>query len=170
MQNLGAANVTHCTFARNSVSAPPLTGQAIALAGGSGPVDLNLDYSIVADHTDFAAAQAIYVATGNRINLNRGLFAGNGTDVGGPGTVMELGTMISAGDAGFLSPGSPDHDYHIFHSSPAIDEATKSVTVIDIDGNERDSLPDIGADEFHASVFSDGFESGDTSAWSRSIP
>ncbi len=170
VQNLGAANLTHCTFARNSVSAQPLTGQAIALAGGSGPVDLNVDYSIIADHTDFATAQAIYVATGNTINLNRGLFAGNGTDVGGPGAVMGLGTMISAGDAGFLSPGSPDHDYHILHSSPAIDEATGSVTFIDIDGDERDSLPDIGADEFGASVFSDGFESGDTSAWSVSIP
>ncbi|MGD8440788.1 MAG: right-handed parallel beta-helix repeat-containing protein [Holophagae bacterium] len=36
----------------------------------------------------------------------------------------------------------------------------------DIDGTERDASPDIGADEIGQPLFVDGFESGDTGAWS----
>ena len=41
----------------------------------------------------------------------------------------------------------------------------------DIDGRGRDSEPDVGADEIALpSIFSDGFEPGDTSSWSRASP
>lgn len=37
---------------------------------------------------------------------------------------------------------------------------------VDFDGLERDSTPDVGADEYYLPVFNDDFESGDTSSWS----
>jgi len=41
----------------------------------------------------------------------------------------------------------------------------------DIDGRGRDAEPDVGADEIaRPAIFSDGFEPGDTSAWSRALP
>ena len=41
----------------------------------------------------------------------------------------------------------------------------------DIDGRARDAEPDVGADEIALpSIFSDGFELGDTSSWSRAHP
>jgi len=41
-----------------------------------------------------------------------------------------------------------------------------SWVVVDVDDEMRDSLPDVGADEIVDPIFSDGFESGDLSAWS----
>ena len=41
----------------------------------------------------------------------------------------------------------------------------------DIDGRGRDAEPDVGADEIALpAIFSDGFEHGDWSAWSRALP
>lgn len=36
----------------------------------------------------------------------------------------------------------------------------------DLDGQPRDALPDVGADELADEIFADGFEGGDASAWS----
>ncbi len=40
----------------------------------------------------------------------------------------------------------------------------------DIDGQLRDTTPDVGADEYLSHIFADGFESGTSSVWSRFIP
>ena len=41
----------------------------------------------------------------------------------------------------------------------------------DFDGEPRDSEPDVGGDELSPEeIFSDDFESGDTSAWSGVVP
>ena len=40
----------------------------------------------------------------------------------------------------------------------------------DIDGQLRDTTPDVGADEYLSHIFADGFESGTGSIWSRMIP
>ena len=40
----------------------------------------------------------------------------------------------------------------------------------DFDGQPRDAAPDVGADEWRLPLFADGFESGDTSAWSVAVP
>lgn len=40
----------------------------------------------------------------------------------------------------------------------------------DFDGLERDTAPDVGADEYGYPVFIDGFELGDTSRWSTVVP
>jgi hypothetical protein len=69
----------------------------------------------------------------------------------------------------YVSPGSPDYDYHIQPDSPARDAALGSSSVEDLDGEARDAEPDHGADEYGYGIFSDGFERGDTVEWSSKI-
>lgn len=64
-------------------------------------------------------------------------------------------------------------DFHIGPGSPCLDTGDDSVTVLppaDFEGEPRigGAAVDIGVDEFHGddSIFFDGFESGDLSAWS----
>ena len=40
----------------------------------------------------------------------------------------------------------------------------------DFDGDLRDAQPDVGADEVGTAIFADGFESGDTSIWTTTVP
>ena len=66
-------------------------------------------------------------------------------------------------------------DLHLTASATgAVDAGSSLETGLcewDIDGRGRDSEPDVGADEIAPpAIFSDGFEPGDTSAWSRTTP
>ena len=160
------AELEHLTLARNQV-VPSMQGSAMVLVGNANVVDL--DYSIISDHTQDASASALHVQAGSSLTLDRGLFAGNVSNTSG--SVSGLGTMLSAGSAGYVSPGPPNFDYHITPGSPVIDEATGSSATIDVDGQSRDADPDIGADELGGApvIFIDGFETGNTGVWSGAI-
>jgi hypothetical protein len=166
VQNLSSARLDNCTFAQNSISSSPLTGQAIALAAGAGPLTLEVAYSIIARHTEYVGAQAVFVSAGTSVMFIDGLFAENGQDVGGVGTVDGLASMINAASAGFRSPGAPEYDYHLTFVSAAVDEAGGSAEDLDIDDEIRDLTPDIGADEQSPLLFKDYFESGTSWFWS----
>lgn len=152
------ADVIHTTLAQNSLGSPTMQGQAIVLLdfGMPTPTVADIAFSIIADHRNDFGAAAIHVQPGNTVNLNRGLFAGNtrNTNAGGvpasAGTINGLDSMLSAALAGFVSPGSPDYDYHILENSPAREQASDSTTPDDIDRNTRPFgiAPDIGADEY----------------------
>jgi hypothetical protein len=169
--------LSHCTFARNQLGATPMEGLAISLVTqGSDSVEVDISYTIIADHSGInAGTPALKVQELSTANLNQGLFANNDLDTNdglfGAGTITGLGTMISASSAGFFSPGDPDYDYHIVYSSPAKDEATGSTMTVDFESQVRDDgTPDIGADEEGpTAIFADGFESGNTSAWSFAV-
>jgi hypothetical protein len=169
VQNLGTARVNHCTFAQNTVSSPPLTGQAIAVAGGAGPIDLELEYCVIARHSQHEGAQAVFVSSGTSATFTNGMFAENGQDIGAGGSVYGLASMLDAASAGFRSPGEPANYYHLSETSAAIDQATGSTQIVDFDGELRDLLPDIGADEQSSLVFMDDFESGTTWMWSSVV-
>lgn len=71
--------------------------------------------------------------------------------------------------------GAGNDDYRLADGSPAIDQGETLATVTqDRDGNTRPQGPgyDVGAYEYVGGnvIFSDGFESGDTLAWSNTVP
>jgi hypothetical protein len=152
------ADITHATFARNRLGSNLICGLALAVQPwGSIPATVNLKYSIIADHTEAGTPNsAILVSAGATLNLTRGLFAGNTHDTNSDnipvasGTFIGLDTMLSAASAGFVSPGAPNHDYHILAASAAKDQATGSATPVDIDNQPRPfgTVSDIGADEY----------------------
>jgi hypothetical protein len=165
------ADVTHTTIAGNWIEATPLQGRGMVLVTRLGTTASNVDFSygIVAHHSASGGDAAIRVKDGSVLNLNVGLFADNGTDYNElTGTITGTGLMLSASTVDFVSPGAPNHDYHLQDSSPAVGEAFGTTTVVDIDGGDRDTEPDLGADEYGALapfIFTDGFESGSVSAW-----
>ena len=97
----------------------------------------------------------------------------NGTDLSQTGTVDADFNLIGV-DPLFLDPS--DFDYHLRIGSPAENAGTNSppggLSSLDLDGNSRiqDGIVDIGALEGIAEIFIDGFESGNTTAWSRTVP
>ncbi len=151
------ATISHATFARNRLGPALVAGQGLLVltAPGVSASTANISYSIVADHTQGkAGAVAVHVQQGNTVNFNRGLFAGNNENTnagnGGAGTFNGLAGVLSAPSAGFISPGSPDFNYHIRSDSAAKDQAAGSTLTTDIDGQGRpyDGVPDLGADEY----------------------
>jgi len=82
----------------------------------------------------------------------------NGTDWAGDGTII-TGTMVITtfvnnnlwGDPLFVDADAGD--YHITSDSPAIDHGSVADISIDIDGDRRIGIPDIGADEYVLSAY-----------------
>lgn len=151
LQNITGVNIIHTTLANNVLGRAPMQGQAIALLNST---TANISFSIIADHTNGFGAAALHVQPGNTVNLNRGLWVGNTKNDNSDnspapgGTFNGLGTMLSAGSAGFISPGSPNFNYHLSNSSAAKDQATGSTTSVDVDNEPRAyGIGDIGADE-----------------------
>ena len=151
------ATITHSTIARNRLGPALISGQGLLVltAPNVATAAANVNYSIIADHTQGGnGAVAVLVQQGDTVNFNRGLFSGNtrNTNAGDStaGAVNGLGSMLSAGSAGFVSPGSPDYNYHIQSNSAARDQATGSATAVDFDGQARQNngVSDLGADEY----------------------
>ncbi len=145
--------ISHTTLARNGVGTDRLLGQAIILNDRTldQPSEVDVDHSIIADHTSLEDRPAIHVWTNSTMRLDRGLFAGNEVDtndgIGVAGTYHGLESMLSALSADFISPGPPDFDYRLQPGSPAQDEGIGSDEPQDFQGASRDPVPDIGADE-----------------------
>lgn len=169
-------SMSHSTFARNRLGSSPLGGIALILVTVGAGCVADLDYTVIADHTEFSGiVVALHVQPGSTVNLDTGVFAGNETDTNfnhpniADGTFNGLGTMTSAASMDFVSPGPPDYDYHILDTSPAVDLATTSTIQVDFEGQTRTGLRDAGHDELGQGIFTDGFESGDVSAWSTTV-
>ena len=156
------ADIHHATIARNQIGTNLVLGQGVMIQPwipASLPASVNMNYSIIANHTGGNAnAAAIVVEPGSTLTLNQGLFAGNTRNINKspenipvpPGNIYGLATMLSASTAGFVSAGTPNYDYHILTTSPAKDQATGSSMPDDLDYQPRPygSARDIGADEY----------------------
>lgn len=156
------ANLNHVTFARNRLGSPVFLGQGILVLGaqpspGGTDATVNINNSIIASHTlGSSGAYAVEVFCNSHLTFGNGLFAENtanrnwhqtfGTCVSGNGSMQQ-----AMGGAGFSSI-VPPYDYHITVGSDARDQATGSLTSIDIDGNSRpypsNGTSDYGADEY----------------------
>ena len=165
------ANLEHVTLADNEIESG-LNGGAIVALGFVGAADINIDYSVISDHSVPATARAVH-ADSNSANVTidfiRPLFAGNAQDTNdgeGNGVFSYSGGTLMETSVDYAAPGSPAFDYHLDPSSPAIDEGGASAQLEDFEGQPR-STPDLGGDELgdFTPIFSDGFESGDLSKW-----
>ncbi len=151
------ATITHSTIARNRLGPALVSGQGLLVltAPGVSASTVNVNQSIISNHTEGGAgAVAVLVQQGNTVNFNRGLFAGNTKNTNSDGSPMSAGAingaMLSAPSAGYVSPGSPNFNYHLRLDSAAKDQATGSVTADDVDGQTRpyNAVSDLGADEY----------------------
>lgn len=103
--------------------------------------------------------------------INNSIVALNGLDLNIPPEVVLLSNLVSV-DPLFSDPG--DGDYRLQEGSPALDMGNLALPgggPLDLDRGPRIVGPqtDIGAYEY-GGIFADGFESGDTSAWSLATP
>lgn len=159
------ANISHVTFARNRLDPnhPGLIlGQAIGvlpwyLSNGQLPATVNLDHSIVADHTIGAEdATAVIVQLGTTFTFNQVLFSGNTKNTNADGHPVTVGTIIglnttqTTATAGFIAGGDPYQNYHLRLDSPAKDQATTSMQTIDYEDQPRpyNGVNDLGGDEY----------------------
>jgi hypothetical protein len=81
------------------------------------------------------------------------------------------GTDYQTGNPLFVDRAA--RDLHLQPGSPAVDNGDPTgAPGIDLDGTPRpqQSSWDIGAFEYPPAIFTDGFESGDTSVWSLEVP
>jgi hypothetical protein len=140
------ATVWHSTLAQNEIGSS-MQGSAMVLLSSTLPATANLSYSIVAQHDEPSKANALHIQPGNTVNLQTDLFSDNSINYGGGGAVNGVATILS-GPVVFRSPGYPDYDYHIQESSAARNAAAGSSERTDLEGDLRDSQPDIGADEY----------------------
>lgn len=146
------ALLRHVTLARNGLSENGLIGQAVVVVNRLSQVsEAVIEYSIVSDHDSLANNAAVHVQPQAFAHFERPLFADNSRNTndgfGNHGTITGLDTALLAADAGYVSPGPPDFDYHLTLASAAVDEAPGSTVVFDLDGSRRGSPRDIGADE-----------------------
>jgi hypothetical protein len=154
------ANLTQCTIANNSLTAPLAAGVAMILIDSDVPkTTVGLSYSIVANHANggsgsaaVSVGQGVSSGGNNAITYNTVMYSGNAHDDnsagGAAGTFNGLASVIHARNVAFVSPGAPAEDYHLQAVSPAINMAVGSATTLDLDQNVRTPPPDLGAYEF----------------------
>ncbi len=105
-------------------------------------VNFNIRNSIFAN---ISQGDAIQTSGTTAVNLDHVLFYNNLTDTRGDG-ITSNGLLYS--DPRFSLDG-----YHILSDSPAINHGILTTLTKDIDGDLRDSLPDIGVDEYRLYVY-----------------
>lgn len=173
VQGIGV-DITHATIARNRLGPIMTGGKAFYIELWPGPyyADVNINYSIISDHSEGAGSAYLGIVTaGNTVTFNQGVFAANGSNsIFSGGAINGLGTMTSASTAGYIY--SPANNYHLRFDSPAKDTATTSTTGEDYDGQVRpfDSIRDYGADEYYRFLLFAGI--GDSTLqvdWARDI-
>lgn len=126
----------HTTIARNHGG----DGSGITIPeGGNVHCNVVLTNTILVSHT-----VGITVTEGDTVTMAGTLWYTNTTDWDGLGTIV-TGTHNLWADPLFAADG-----YHISTGSPAIDQGLPTEVTSDVDGNPRDLLPDLGADEIFA--------------------
>lgn len=153
----------HSTFVNNVNGSGEGVGFYSRAFGMEG--DVTMTNCIVAGHET-----GVYVNSGE-VTIDRILW---GNDAWANDTDWDGGGVLTSNeiwaDPGFVSTGG--EGYHINEGSPARDAGIDVGVVIDMDDEPRPNpdtgVPDLGADEWsdQFDIFADGFEGGDTVAWS----
>jgi uncharacterized repeat protein (TIGR01451 family) len=132
-----SAHLLHNTFSSNKGE---VSGIYLTEASGPGIIYSNvfLTNTIIANHY-----LGLEVSGGNTATLQSTLWYNNSANWSGSGTITANNNYT--GDPAFLN--STGGDYHLDPASAAIDKGIAVGVTTDIDGETRDSLPDLGADE-----------------------
>jgi len=176
------ANIDHSTISNNRLDQRLVSGNAVLILSDitAGSASVNINNSIIANHTiGGSGTSAVLVQANDTVTFNRGLFAGNTKDTNNDGSPMPngvffgLATMLKTSAPKFISPGTPNYNFHIRLDSLAKDNAIGSSINVDFDGQNRqyNSISDLGADEYWP--FSLFGSSGDGSIflnWSSGLP
>jgi len=116
----------------------------------------------------------VYQPSGTKVDIYNSIAYGNGTDLHNLSIPAFQSNNLIGVDPLFTNTGCGI--FSVLASSPAVNAGTNSPSAtlgaVDVEGKTRviGSAVDIGAYELSAEIFSDGFESCDTSAWSYSSP
>ena len=134
---------------------------------------MNLVNLTVADHVG-TGLDLMKIGGASTLTLYNTLAFDNGVNFSDSGTGVGTGSNLIGVDPLFIDPTSLD--YHLMPGSPAFDVGDNTppgdLSSIDFDGRPRiaDGTVDIGIFEGLIVVLIDGFESGDTSAWTSTLP
>ncbi len=158
--------LNHATIVGNTIGSQ-MQGSAIVVLHNFSASTLNLNYSIVASNRSNSNVTSAIISQygGDSAYLNYTLFydleaTWSSTEMN-PKLSCQYNTAcvksntneVTSGDPAFVSPGSPNYDYHIQSTSAAKDRAVGSTTSLDIDSQSRpyNGTSDIGADEYYPS-------------------
>jgi hypothetical protein len=147
--------------------------------GDNGGMQINADHTSTANLVNLTVVDNPEIGAEIRqfgsatITLYNTISYGNSTDLSTSGAV-DTGSNLIGVDPLFVNTAGPN--YHLLIGSPAENTGHNSppggLGLFDFDGNPRikDGTVDIGCYEGIAEIFIDGFELGNTSAWSAVAP
>lgn len=163
-------DLEHVTLAVNELSADYLQGHGLVALSWIDPAQVTLAHSIVSDHAVPAGPAALHVQAGSSLHFATVLEASNLdlTNQGDPGsgTFTGTGSVLSAASVGYRAPAAPQRNFRLRATSPAIDAAPGSPSLLDLDRGSRDAVPDLGAYEYSPGwIFREDFETATTGSW-----
>ncbi len=139
----------------------------------SGSSTVNLVNLTIADHVG-TGLELMKIGGTATLTLYNTIAFGNGVNFSDFGTGVDTGSNLIGVDPLFVDPS--DVDYHLMPGSPAFDVGDNTppggLGSTDFDGRPRiaDGTVDIGIFEGLIVILIDGFESGGTSAWTKTVP
>jgi hypothetical protein len=196
--NLAGVDVSDCDLALvNSTIAGNRDGGVVIDGGGSSPVSIT-NCTVAGNSSDSSGAGLLLGDFPSQAEVVNSIFWGN-DGAGASGSLDQIdspfggsitvtyssvqdgwpGTGNIDADPLFVDPRpassapTSDGDYHLLAASPSVDTGTAAgAPADDIDGDPRPQLMgfDMGSDEVTGAVFAHGFESGDTSGWTMTVP
>jgi len=101
-----------------------------------GPDIVNIWNSMITNH-----GTGVQIDAGSACLLDHTLWFGNAYNIAGPGESYDISPISS-------DPAYAVDRYHLTSASGAIDSGVDRLVYHDIDDDARDTLPDVGADEF----------------------
>lgn len=145
--SFSAANSTislrHLTVNDTHLAGGARTGTfGIHLKGPNPPTIVNIWNSIITNH-----GTGVKIDAGGACSLDHTLWYGNALNIdGSAGSYADYYPVFS-------NPAYAVDRYHLTRASGAIDHGVDRLVYTDLDGDSRDSLPDLGADEYRAHLY-----------------
>ncbi len=149
-----AVDVTHSTFVNNKCDNGLCDGQGLLAIKSSLAASATIKYSVFTDHrnskTDYNYALQVNSDAGNTANLAYVWLGNNTNDLKVPAGTPQNHVVDDSRSAGYISPSSPDYNYHLRSDAPVMNLGTGSTTSVDLDNLSRPvgGAADLGAYEY----------------------